>query len=472
MLLRVIVLLFVSVAVRGTDCFYEMQKKNLLQRLCVGKHNKVITESFASFDELFKEKSSFSLFMNSSEIQRLYLEESSLEQIQTAQLLLLSQLYTVFLHQIISKITEQLKAIVETKRYWMFMLHRQKRFCMVKSMSFFWNHRFYEKVQQLVNSLDSAEIDAKTLLGASLCARHILCKVDNIAELQERLLSVAQCLSYIIKKEEPVSALDIFNHIGFLYSAIQKKENKIAMLLKKARTPHHIDRYWHVYSALLLLGIVGATICPQNKEFFVKYYEKSQNALRGFAQDFLVVPLKGLKRAVWDRPELKLEKFDMDDIPSTIWSCYSLEQTLKYALQTPLHNLNKAIELSGEIAKRQQVNYYLSAVLPIIAGMYGIYRRGCSLYNHKSYFKPMRLILRDIDILCNKLTGDKVTISFADHGWLYYLVLQMHDYVTCVQSNERVMLEYDISELLSFDFSISQKQKVVERMYRTYSFLK
>ncbi len=437
------------------------------------KYNQTIDCAFTRFDQLLATQAACSDFVNSSEIQKLFQGPVYAEQITVAQLVIIAQLYDLFLTYVIAQTHAQMQHISDAKQYW-------ARVLLQKSLSLHFKHPGFlmhqkspkETIEKRILLFESMQAEKANLLGICLHGKHQLQKIHEIDDIELRLKEVVASLCSFACGEEPSSVLDFFQKIGPLFLSVQERIEMTNTALKTHGIPQHVNRYWYAYSALTVVAIAGLIVWYENKEHVAEHQEKVLRATHGFLQDVLFTPARGLKRALWDRPELGLEKFDLQNVPNTIWSCYTPERATKYILQTILFNMNKGVELLEEIIKGQRINYYLSAIIPVVAGTYAIYRNGRYYYNHESYFKPMRMVLREVDIVCNKLSGKTDGISFADSGSLYFLVSQLNLYMSCLYDYEQTMMKYDMEELVSFDFTIAQKQKVIERMYHSYAFLR
>lgn len=425
-------------------------------------------KAFMSFDKLCRSGNCYQEIIHTLNLQTFFSQESCSEQKNSAKLLFIMLLHEKFLQKAIDQINLQMQDIYRAKR------HCVKHIVLQPFLSLLWLLPKYKKVykeffNEKILILESLENVQAELLGICLLSKNRLEKIDNLDQAKNALSFVFDPFKGVDVNAQHVANCDFFNSILFIDSFIQEKHKIVADYLNVCETPEYIDRYFYMSTGVLFSSLVGIFVLKNDNN--IAYKEKTLRALHGFLQDFLLDPLKGLKRAVWDRPDIKLKRFDLEQIPETVWTCYTPERLLKYPLQTVLYNMNKGIDVAEEIIKGQQINYYLSAIVPVFLGLYLTYKNASYYYNHKSYFKPMRMILRDIDILCNRLQ-EKDEMSCLDHGKIYALVFQLQKYIACLNVQEKIMISYDLDELLSFDFTIKQKQKVVERMYRTYSFLK
>lgn len=455
-------------SLRGICSLENMQKDFLKNCAMQEEEGQKICKAFVLFDELCRSSATYSEIVNTSSIQEIFLAEESPRQRIVAQLLFVVLLHEKFLAEAIVQINLQLQDISRAKQYWIQYMLLQPSLC--KFFRFSKCKKDYKDFfNEKITMLESLENVQAELLGICLLSQHRLQKVSNVYQFKDVLDSVFDPFRGFGIDKQSLDLFGFFKSISSIDFFLQEKQKFVAHCLHVYGIPGYNDRYFYMYTGTLLSCCMGIFVWQKDNN--VAYQEKAQRAFHGFLQDFLLGPLKGLKRAVWDRPDIKLKRFDLEQIPDTVWSCYTPERMLKYPLQTVLYNMNKGIDVAEEIIKGQQINYYLSAIVPIVLGLYMIYRNGNYYYNHESYFKPMRMILREIDVLCNVLQA-KQEMSCIDYGKIYGLVFQLKKYLSCLSSQEKIMIIHDLGELLSFDFTIQQKHKVVERMYRTYSFLK
>ena len=159
----------------------------------------------------------------------------------------------------------------------------------------------------------------------------------------------------------------------------------------------------------------------------------------------------------------------------------NMEILAKGMVKTLLVNYDQKMKLVEEsvnivneaFLKRQWVNIYLAAIGPVLAAGYVSYKLGSRWYDksyYANYIKPMCKIVRELDVLLNSVLHKTEHDFFVD-GKLYYLVWNLKSYIACLDIEEQQQMLVDIKDLTSLHFSYVQKQKVVDRIYRTYEFI-
>ena len=136
----------------------------------------------------------------------------------------------------------------------------------------------------------------------------------------------------------------------------------------------------------------------------------------------------------------------------------------------------KIDEANDTIIKNNQINMYLATIGPVLFGTYALCSSSYKAYEHyirnKNWYLPMRYIIRSIDQLVNQIARSCTEHNFVDDGKLYMLVQHFKSYIGCLNNEELFLMYNDIDELLSFDLNYAQKKGVIDRMYKTYEFLK
>lgn len=450
-------------------------KKTFLEQEAINKTecNRTINHAFAHVDYLKRSNRSIMHYIKSVEIQKIFQENTKSDQMDHAQLIMAAQLYELFFAQVVQQTNALLLEIVTAKQYWKTFLSQRSSSNLIKYSSLFLYEAITkESIEHKICLLESLEKQVSELLGIGVYGKHHIQNINSLSTITQNIQTALNPLDELMRFDIATSASDYFKKICLFQELLQEKKELTKKLLHDHGVPYHIKRHVYFYTTLAITGIAGSIFCHQHWQDMPHYQQKSYDAVKDFVQEFLVGPMKGLKQALWDRPELNLEKFDLKDMPSSILTCYTPERFGKYAGQTLLYDFNKLVDATAEIIKRQRINYYLSAIMPVVIGMYGVYRNGRYYYNHESYFKPMRILLHEIDVICNKTSTEQDKKSFDDCGMIYFCICQLQQYLNCLQDHEKVMMEQDLQELLSFDLSIVQKQKTVERMYRTYGFLR
>lgn len=170
--------------------------------------------------------------------------------------------------------------------------------------------------------------------------------------------------------------------------------------------------------------------------------------------------------------EIKLPKNFNFKIPcndvNKVWD------TLNAIVKELAPTIKGGIDVGNETLRNQNLMLAIVAIAPALIIAYSGYRLTNHTYNkyikHESWYRPMQLLMRDMDRILNKLTTTK-DLSYADDGALHLLTLQLKKFVICLPNEELQLIEQDLAELAAYHLSYEQKRGVLERMYRTYEFL-
>lgn len=439
-------------------------------------HGRTVHKAFFAVDKLYSLRSKFSEYIRCSDVQQLFQivshDDTVIEQ---AQLLLLVQLYDIFFTLYMHHAHMLLQEVVRTKQYWQYELAIERLPRKNKHPSY-WMHEstHQSKVHKKIVLLESIEKQLANLIGMVFFGHFYNNKIDNIDNLYQVLQKSMYPLYKFFDKKQSAQAADLYNDMSLMYGGMISKQKVIAKILQVYAVPHHVKRHWCLYSSVSITTGLLLLFCLERYKDVPMYTKKVQHAGTNFVSEYIMNPLYGLKRAVWDYSEESIPRIEIhNDIVSCIstgsFGMRTAVNVIKYALNEELRLINDGI---SEIIKRQQINYYLSSIMPILSAAYGCYCYCRYLYKHESCFKPIRMTLRDIDIQLNKAIGGGEKKKFESFGRLYFLVQQLRFYNPYLSSEDFLLLDYDIKELLSLDLTYEQKQKVVERMYRTYDFLK
>jgi hypothetical protein len=155
---------------------------------------------------------------------------------------------------------------------------------------------------------------------------------------------------------------------------------------------------------------------------------------------------------------------------------YNVEMEIAVKSFEEFYNKKIGEELLNPVIECIELNVYLLMVATVLGGSYivgsGI-KKGYNHYiKHENWYVPMRYIIRSIDKLLNKITRADDKPDFAQEGKLYMLIQHLNEYTICLKGEELFLMNNDIEELLSFDLNYYQKRGIVQRMYKTYEFLK
>ncbi len=79
--------------------------------------------------------------------------------------------------------------------------------------------------------------------------------------------------------------------------------------------------------------------------------------------------------------------------------------------------------------------------------------------------------MRLIDKLLNKYNTPDLSLDITAIGFLHYHLSALHYYVSRIPSNKQQAFTADIEELDNPALNVAQKMRVIDQMYREYSFL-
>jgi len=331
-----------------------------------------------------------------------------------------------------------------------------------------------------------------------------------------------------------VSANRLFQDTKWFADRAQEDMKSFAQTIEQHKKPHHIVRHKVAYGLALGAVILGACTYKKYEDQVPYYQKKGKDILDNFIKDYIVDAAAAVKKYVWEQngniikklptpdhlamrevllpgisqkdplPQIDglLTKIDYTGISDNLnkqrlavnqWISSSVDDANKnteaaskyisaeanglkqYVNQTTDVTV-KAINDIGEIVNRDgKVTLFMVAVFPTVGLGCGAYYLGRAGYNrfikHDTWYKPMSDIVRSMDILLNKIIHNKQR-SFCDDGKLHLLIFRLKSYMYCLSNDELYLFKDDISQLLSFDLSYEQKHSVLERMHKTYEFLK
>lgn len=481
---KTIVMLFALCAhtvcvLQGKQHFYQVKSEFLEHySLVKSRYGRLIRNAFYSVEYLQESKSSFRKYITSEDVKKLFYTDVKQQYVlEQGRTLMLAYLYIVFFELHVKNTYQLLKQVIDAKKYWKYVLVRVYNESYKEyPAALFHSSTFPQLLKKRIALLDSLEEDLAYSLGVAFYG---LQKLHSIYDYDIGKTFIYESIQPFYEHQrcslqEDASTFKIFQDLPNLYNRIQKKNVNIQKILDKHGTPHHILKNSFNYSLLTVGAILGAMWCYKNKDYIPEYRKKYKDSFHYFMTEYVQEPLCGLKKVLWDAPGKTTPQIA---VPENFGSCWSLDkaglQTLgnciKYTFKEEFRVVNDGIR---ELKERHQVNYYLSSIMPLVMIVYGLSRYASKVYNHESYYGPMRLIIRDIEVLLNQMSEKKDAHQFADSGRMYLLVSQLKHYTSCLTSEELLMMKDDIKELLSLEYTCKQKQRILERMYRTYHFLK
>ncbi len=465
--------------VADTQAFLEsIQEQNY-------EHVSLIQEAFFCFDNLDNSKAGFDCYIHSTSIQTLLQVDASQDVIlHRAQLLMFAHLYFKLFSLFTLSLHFKLQEGIVAKNYWQQENFEQSLSWRKKSLSSWLHCPSYKKsIISHIKTLIIVEDKIAELLGVICYNKHILSTATGLDNLEQTLLQVIESYHDIFAiKTCEISC----QHLSQLYKKIKCVGYTSNMVLKKHKDLY-ILRYKGTFLSAATLLCVSWVLHQKYKEMVDEVLRKLPIVIDSFVQEHTLDPLHGLKETLWDRKSQRFskpdfKKFKLEEIkpPDSVWKYllfYLPEKLCKKVFDTGLHNYNEkmklideSVDIINQLLERQWVTIYLAGMGPVFLMMYGTHRL-TGYITRESHIKPMRMIIRDIDRLLNTCTSYNDR-SFINDGKLMSFVFQFKQYASFLERDELLVMQQDFQDLLSFNLSYLQKQKVVERMYRTYSFLK
>lgn len=453
-------------------------KKELLQNCIINQnaYRDLICDAFAQFDKLIDDRAHISSYITNNQFQNLLqIQDPANHLLHTSQQLMIAQLHDHICTLHLRQMNQLLQETLTVKKYWQQELVTEKLSKLYKHPAY-WLHTksFQQVIQKKIVLLTNLELDLIKMIGMFFTVQQKMKKLDAADFSKDSCVKTALLLHdsfNSVGSDEPIM---LYSNLPFAHDALIQKQESARRVIDSCAPPYHIKQHLSAYSALLLFFVATAVKSYQYYGDISTLQGKAVQAAASSWQEYILNPVKGLKRAVWDYSDENIPKIE---VPEDITNCLSTGSfgmrtsvnLIKYALNKELDLINKGIK---EVVKRQQINYYLSSIMPLVGFLYVGYTHGRYFYNHESYLKPMCLTVRDIDVLLNKISNNQNEQSFEDSGRLYILLYQLKKSAICLTEEERIRMNEDVEQLLFFDFTCQQKQRVLERMYRTYKFLK
>ena len=333
-----------------------------------------------------------------------------------------------------------------------------------------------------------------------------------------------------------VDVYRLFKDAWWFVQSANEDAERFQTIIDEHKKPHHFARHKVAYSVIAGSIIMAMCAYKKYEEHVPFYKKKSKEVFDNFIQEYIIDAAAAGKKFFWDQDRKVVRKINkMDPLPTNditfphlspkdqlptvdnkvatvagfipVRSQNDLNEHQKVINQNiqsgikdynnVIDSVNRALEEYKEIKQtinqnkeeavlvannlfevvnqNSRATLFMVAVLPTVGVGYLGYRTINVGYNrfikHDTWYKPMRNLVRSIDIILNKTIATQER-SFSQDGKLHILIIQLRSYVYCLSNEELFLFQDDISQLLSFDLSYEQKHKVLERMHRTYEFLK
>ncbi len=407
-----------------------------------------------------------------------------------AQYIILLRLYVRVYDCYIKSAHKFLDDLIESKKYWIYekfyMSQPMYRRHPVYSM---YSHAYKEYIDKKLQCLATVEEEVSFILGISLHGKYMLEKIEHEDQIIEYLIAAITPLYKMYYTPYPIDAVQndtrqLFVDLQWIYKAINKNMKDVAVVLNNHHQPSFVQRHWFGLSASAVAMIAAYGVYKQNEASICKAYEKSTTVIPNVVNDYISNPLRELYAILWEGKNTPIP-----DIPAEA----KLKEDLKLGVDFLLKDANRTTQavavaynaliqwvqdnlpMVRSIVQSQQANLYLATICPVLLASYVGLKSVTAGYNYfvkyDKWYAPMKYSLRAIDQIVNAVNR-KDHHSFANDGKLYMLIMNLKQYISCLPNEELILMQTDWGDLLSFDLNYEQKHSVIERMYRTYEFLK
>jgi len=422
-------------------------------------------------------------------------DQQIIEKIQTAQQIILLGMYLILYQHYIQSAQCFLNNLLLSKKYWFYEQFYMSQASLRKHpLYLLYPATYAKKAEARLKGLEDLEEQIAHMLGVSLYGAHILSSLDNEDQIKELLLEASKPLYdvYHLPSSGYETSLDpilLFTELGYIYGNMDEHMTHVKDVLEENKKPNFFIEHWFGCSCSAAVLIAAYALYVKHQKEIPVVANKTIKVIDDFIDEYVVQSIDGLVKVVWHGNKGVIPRLP-DEMPSfshvnnrgTRWTNTQGDINIKIdelkARETVLKKWITEMSSFAEdtFLKNQQVNLYLAAIGPVLLGTYLAYKSGRKAYGrfveHDGWYAPMKYQLRAIDQLINSVAHKDIKHSFADDGKLYMLVMHLSQYITCLQDEELILMRQDLKELLSFELNYDQKQGVLERIYRTYEFLK
>lgn len=453
-----------------------------------------IKKAFQSFYKLSKNSGPMTLLQHNN-IANLFLlspqkglDSQFNEYLKNSQNIMLVYLYSKLFQNYITQTQDLIEQSLCALEYW-----QTEKFYdqlpMLRKHPIYWYHSPAHKklVRKHAQALKNLTDEAMLLLGIALHGNYQLHQIQGSEDL---LPQIAQATDPLIKHFQTIQLPNDTEPEAMLQNTIWLHQN-IQLLLKNHQQtlqdhakPHHIIRHGFLYSCIAVAAVGSYVVYKAHEADMPEYKNKLNKAWSYFLKEYIQEPAADAKDALWDQKNQQLVHIqEPADLPTNnSYKTWLIDTRLNHVViwlnawkHSVIKWLNQNTDVANKSLKQQQLTIAMAAIAPAALGACGTYYATNSLYlkyvKHESWYKLMQMILRDIDKTLNKLTSQN-HVSFADDGMLHVLTRRLKAYVSCLPNEELQLIQQDLQELSAYHLSYQQKRGVLDRMYRTYEFLK
>lgn len=500
----------------------------------LSEHQVELDQTCTKFLEKFQRSNiSLDIILGSEAVKKIctidideYPNVSVQESIQAIQYLTLLSLYQKTFKSYIALASTFLNDLLIAQKYWKYEDFYMKQSFFSKNIVYnFYTSKYQNTITEKLLALDLIEDDVAGILGFCLYELSDIKKITREDDLALHLIQTGDRFSQLFNSpesniQEKRDPAILYAHLVWMHEKLKQHMHVSQATMKENDKTSYIVDHWFGISCATIVTITALVMYSKHQDKVHALYEQSKTVLPNFLQEYIVNPVVGIKEVVWDQKTKKLEHVEpfpdipkFSNIPKTkdipMYDGYStllvnpvlnplvnaINETKTDLIQTANDwkddvvkvandwknasekTLNKKIDEANEtIIKNNQVNMYLATLGPVLFGAYWLGSSINTTYDHhvrhKNWYLPMKYIIRSIDQLVNKVARSSGEHNFIDDGKLYMLVQHLKGYISCLTGEELFLMHNDIDELLSFDLNYGQKKGVVDRMYKTYEFLK
>ncbi len=417
--------------------------------------------------------------------------EESNQFVKKVQSVILMHLYEMLFTKYIKTAEKCLHKMICSKMFW-----SKEKFYLTHKR--FWNHPLYamysvsyrRKVFEHIAVLDDLEEQVAQMLGIALYGLNKLKTIEDENSMEQTFFQAIQPLydayGMVLPTSPETANIELmYKDMTVLYETMVCHIHDVDQMMQYNQKPSFVVQHWAATGVSAVSSVALLYLYYKNLDQMPMIQDKTYKAATNFVQEYVVDPIKGLKKVLWDGQAAQLAELkEFEKIPrcelfaTLLLNGYinAVGKTVESWLEALRKTFNKDMRMvNNTILKNQQINFYISAVGPVVWFTYLTCKGSKSMYNtfikHEGWYVPMKYALRVIERILNKDFNLKQR-SFVDDGKIYMQAMYIRQHISCLDGEELILMEQDLHDLTSFDLSYQQKKLVVDRMYRTYQFLK
>lgn len=421
-------------------------------------------------------------------------DQMCFDNIHAAQKLMLLELYGCLYQQYIRSAKSFLNDILVAKKYWYYeQFYLKQRSLTSHPLYLLYSNNYQHRVNTTLQEIEKLEEQIAHMLGICLYGSHLIASLNTESEVSEILCEAILPLYQIYNV--PMSGCDStqnisisFNELGYLYHHMNEHMTSVRDVLHDLQKPQFVIQHWAGCSCAAITVVLAGALYYKYQKDLPALTNKTIKVIDDFIDEYVVQSIEGLVKVVWHGNKGTIPRIPqvkpLSHFHNLATKLSGTEKDLNVKIdeinereQAWTKSSNQLLDVVEEtFVKNQQVNMYLAAIGPVLLGVYlghkGINKAYHRYVEHDTWHVPMRYYLRSIMQQINLVAQKPMQRSFAVDGKVYMLVTHLRQYISCLKDEELMMMHQDLHDLLSFDLNYDQKQHVIERMYRSYQFLK